>query len=74
MKRHLRSMKDTIDVSDKVKAEKVKPLTSSEVDKYAQDIATSLGIDLSKADYDETQRLLRKVSSLSQEIVKHRRQ
>ena len=50
----------------------MRPLTSNEVQKYIEDVAKSMTVDLSDADYDDTQRMLNKVSSLSQEIVKHR--
>ena len=36
-------------------------------------MAKDMNIDLSEADYEETQRLLSKVPSLSKDIVKHRR-
>jgi hypothetical protein len=72
MKRHTKNIKESTEVPGEIKIKKVRPLTSNEVQKYIEDVAKSMSVDLSDADYDDTQRMLNKVSSLSQEIVKHR--
>lgn len=50
----------------------IRTLTSQEMVKYIKDIAKSLNIDLSQADRKETEKILRKVPSLSKEIVRSR--
>jgi hypothetical protein len=51
----------------------VKVMSSKEVAKYIDDIAKDMGIDLSKADDEQTARILKKASSLSDEIIANRR-
>lgn len=51
----------------------VKVMSSKEVSKYIDDIAKDMGIDLSKADDEQTARILNKTSSLSDEIIDSRR-
>lgn len=51
---------------------RIKTLKSQEMAKYIKDIAKSLNIDLSQADRKETEKILRKIPSLSKEIVRSR--
>jgi hypothetical protein len=50
-----------------------KVMSSKEFARYVDDIAKDMGIDLSKANDEQTAKILRRASSLSDEIIENRR-
>jgi phage-related protein len=54
------------------KPKDVKTMSSDEIAQYIEDIARQMGIDLSKIDEKKVEKVLKKISSLSEEIVETR--